>query len=389
MTSKKEKIAYFDNAATTFPKPEIVYQFMDEFYRQYGVNVGRGQHRLANEARLLVDDTRNRILKLLHCKSDSKVIFSSSATESMNVILQGLPWKKGTTVYVSPFEHNAVMRVLNHINGKYSMNLQVLHVDPATLEYDEESIKYQFQDQAPNLVIVSHASNVCGAVAPIKEIFDLAKTYNAVTVVDMAQTAGLVDTDLSVVKADFAVFAGHKTLYGPLGVGGFIFKNVIKINPLLYGGTGVDSANPDLPEEIPERFEVGSPNILAISGLNAAVKWIENTTIEEIYKREQENKKRLINLLKNYDNIKILLPDHEESIGVLSCIFDNYASDSIGKVLDEHRVAVRTGLHCSPSAHRFMKTFPVGTVRFSVSYFTSEEDIEILARALDYIENNS
>ncbi|KNZ41725.1 aminotransferase class V-fold PLP-dependent enzyme [Acetobacterium bakii] len=388
MASKK-KIAYFDNAATTFPKPEIVYQFMDEFYRQYGVNVGRGQHSLANEARLRVDDTRKRILRLLHCTPDSKVVFTSSATESMNVILQGLPWENGMNVYVSPFEHNAVMRVLNHIGKKYNINLQVLHVEEKTLFYDLESIKYQFHDQTPHVVIVSHASNVCGAVAPIKEIFDLAKTYNAVTVVDMAQTAGLIKTDLSVVKADFAVFAGHKTLYGPLGIGGFIFKNDVKINPLLYGGTGVDSANPDLPEEIPERFEVGSPNILAISGLNAAVKWIENTTIEEIYKREQENKKKLISLIKNYDNIKMLLPEKEESIGVISCVFDDYASDSIGKVLDEQGVAVRTGLHCSPSAHRFMKTFPAGTVRFSVSYFTGEEDFEILAGALDYIQNNS
>ena len=383
-----DRTAYFDNAATTFPKPEKVYQTMDSFYRTYGVNVGRGQHRLANQARLLVEDTRARLLRLFDCTQNQKVIITPSATESLNVILQGLPWRNNINVYISPFEHNAVTRILHHLSNTHQFAIHQLCVNPTTLTYDLEKIKYQFQDNAPQIVVITHSSNVCGAVAPIKEIFDLAKNYDAITITDMAQTAGLIKTSLSEVKSDFTVFAGHKTLYGPMGVGGFIMDNSIKLTPLLYGGTGVDSANQDLPETLPERFEVGSPNVSAIAGLNAALQWIEETSIAEILKKENENKNKLHQLLKKYDNIKTFIPS-SESIGVVSGIFDGYSSDSIGKVLDKHGVAVRTGLHCSPIAHQFLKTFPGGTVRFSVSYFTSDEDFEVLGEALDYIEENS
>ena len=384
-----EKIAYFDNAATTFPKPEKVYQTLDSFYRTYGVNVGRGQHRLANQARLLVEDTRERLLKLFDCNHNQKVILTPSATESLNVILQGLPWRNNMNVYISPFEHNAVTRILHHLSKTYHFDLHQLSVEPLSLSYDLEQIKYQFQDNLPHLVVISHGSNVCGAVAPIKEIFEQAKLYEAITITDMAQTAGLLNTSLSNVKSDFTVFAGHKTLFGPLGVGGFIMDNTIKLKPLLYGGTGVDSANQDLPETLPERFEVGSPNVSAIAGLNAALQWIEETTIDSILKKEHENRSQLVNILKKYDNIKTFLPNESNSIGVVSSIFDDYGSDSIGKVLDKYHVAVRTGLHCSPTAHQFLKTFPGGTVRFSVSYFTNEEDFEMLGEALDFIEENS
>lgn len=383
-----DRTAYFDNAATTFPKPEKVYRTMDSFYRTYGVNVGRGQHRLANQARLLVEDTRARLLRLFDCTQNQKVIITPSATESLNVILQGLPWRNNINVYISPFEHNAVTRILHHLSNTHQFAIHQLCVNPTTLTYDLEKIKYQFQDNAPQIVVITHSSNVCGAVAPIKEIFDLAKNYDAITITDMAQTAGLIKTSLSEVKSDFTVFAGHKTLYGPMGVGGFIMDNSIKLTPLLYGGTGVDSANQDLPETLPERFEVGSPNVSAIAGLNAALQWIEETSIAEILKKENENKNKLHQLLKKYDNIKTFIPS-SESIGVVSGIFDGYSSDSIGKVLDKHGVAVRTGLHCSPTAHQFLKTFPGGTVRFSVSYFTSDEDFEVLGEALDYIEENS
>lgn len=384
-----EKIAYFDNAATTFPKPEKVYQYMDSFYRNCGVNVGRGQHRLANEARLLVEDTRKRLLKLFNCNYSQKVILTASATESLNVILQGLPWRKHINVYISPFEHNAVTRILHYLSKSHQFTLHQLCVDPLTLCYNLEKIKYQFQDNAPNLVIISHGSNVCGAVAPITEIYDFAKSYEAITITDMSQTAGLVDTNLSEIKSDFTVFAGHKTLYAPLGVGGFIMDNSIQLKPLLYGGTGVNSANQDSPEALPERFEVGSPNVSAIAGLNAALKWVKEITIDEIFKKEQENKNQLVNILKKYDNIKTFLPNDDNSIGVISCIFDGYDSDSIGKVLNKRGIAVRTGLHCSPTAHKFMKTFPGGTVRFSISYFTGQEDFEVLEEVLDYVEENS
>lgn len=376
---------YFDNAATTFPKPETVYSFMDSFYRECGVNVGRGQHKLAAKASTLVAETRSLILNMLHCPN-KKVVFTHTATEALNIILRGVPLADKQNVYISPFEHNAVTRVLAHLQAIYDISLHQLAVDKKTLLYDLNEIKGQFSEDNPSLVVISHASNVCGLLAPISEICGMAKRYEAVTVIDMCQTAGLVDTDLSCDIIDFAVFAGHKTMYGPLGVAGFVMNDRITPAPLLYGGTGVDSANQSSPKTIPERYEVASPNIMAIAGLNAAMKWLSEIGIENVFRREKENHEILLSTLQQYSNVKIIGGGRtDEMIGVVSCLFDGYGSDDIGHVLNNHDVAVRTGLHCAPFAHRFLGTFPAGTVRFSVSYFNTEEDFAKLDDALSLI----
>jgi cysteine desulfurase family protein len=380
---------YFDNAATTFPKPEEVYSFMDAFYRQCGVNVGRGQYDLAAKASSLVSETRQLLLDLFYCPQ-KRVVFTSSATEALNVILQGLPWQDGMNVYITPFEHNAVLRVLHYLKSVYQLNVIELYVDKEIMDYDLEEIKYQFQDKRPDIVIMSHASNVCGLVAPIKEICAFSKCYDAINVIDMAQTAGLVDTDLNLVQADFVVLAGHKTLYGPLGIAGLILNQDVNLKPLMFGGTGIDSANPDLPKTVPERYEVGSLNIQAVAGLNAALKWIAKIGIEEIFAKERENTSKLFELLTSFKNIKTVgIKSVENHIGIISCIFDGYSSDNIGQVLNEHGVAVRTGLHCAPNAHRFLGTFPGGTVRFSMGYLNTEDDLERLSLKLSFIIENS
>ena len=218
-----DKTAYFDNAATTFPKPEEVYSFMDTFYRSCGVNVGRGQHKLASKASALMEETRKLLLKLFHCPN-KKVIFTSTATEAINVILQGIDIPKDSYVYVSPFEHNAITRTLHHLQKTIPFQIEQLSVDSNSLLYNPDAIKAQFEKNKPHCVITSHASNVCGTVAPIEDIFSLAKKYNAITIADMCQTVGLIDADLSSDNFDYAVFEGHKTLYGPMGIGGFIAK---------------------------------------------------------------------------------------------------------------------------------------------------------------------
>lgn len=383
------RMIYFDNAATTFPKPEQVYTFMDKFYREFGVNVGRGQHKLAFEANKLVSETRKLMLELLHC-SNKKVVFTHTATEALNIILQGLQVRDGFNVYLSPYEHNAVTRVIHHLQSKYKLNIHILEVDKVTQSYDLEAIQYQFAESRPNIVTMSHASNVCGVIAPIHEICKLSKTYGATNVVDMCQTAGLIDTDLSSANIDFAVFAGHKTLYGPLGVAGFICESDTKLSPLLFGGTGVDSANQTLPETIPERYEVASPNIMAIAGLNSALKWIETTGINNIYAAEKANHSCLLEVISRFSNVKIVGSTNlNNTIGVVSCIFDGYSSDNIGQVLNDRDIAVRTGLHCAPTAHKFLGTFPAGTVRFSISYFNDKSDFEKLKEVLTYIYENS
>jgi len=384
-----KSIAYFDNAATTFPKPEEVYAFTDSFYRECGVNVGRGQHKLAARASALVADTREMLLNLFHC-SNKRVVFAHTATEALNTILNGLDWYDGINVYISPFEHNAVTRVLHHLCSIYKLNVFTLAFDKERFEYDLNGIKTQFADKTPNVVVVSHASNVCGVIAPIAEIAFLSKKYDAVNIVDMCQTAGLLNVDLSLDTIDYAVFAGHKTLYAPFGVAGFVCLPDVCLKPMLFGGTGVDSANQALPNTLPERYEVGSPNIMAIAGLYSALHWIEKTGITEIYRREQDNRSRLIKLLAAYYNIRTIPAFKTENcIGVVSCVFEGYESDSIGQVLSDKNVAVRVGLHCAPTAHRFLGSFPGGTVRFSVSCFNDDDDFAILNNALWYIQENS
>lgn len=383
-----EKVAYFDNAATTFPKPECVYNFTDQFYRECGVNVGRGQHKLASKASALVQETRELILDLLHCPA-KKVVFTHTATEAINLVLRGLPINDQYTVYISPFEHNAVTRVLYHLQSMYNIQIKTLSFDKKTMTYDMARIRNEFAEKKPNWMIISHASNICGVVSPIKDLCRLSKEFGAINIIDMCQTAGLIDTDLSGEDIDFAVFAGHKTLYSPLGVAGVISSFAIKPQPLLFGGTSFESANQALPESVPERYEVASPDIAAIAGLNASLKWIKETGIENIYAKEQENYRCLIELLSKYENIEVLEMGDAETIGVVSCLFDGYGSDSIGQVLSKQNIAVRTGLHCAPIAHKFLGTFPAGTVRFSVSYFNTSEDFEMLENALDYIEVNS
>ena len=372
-----DKITYLDNAATTFPKPEEVYTFMDEFYRRNGVNLGRGASSFETSASSIQKETRELLLKLFHCPLDKTVIFQPSATQALNLIIRGLDWKEGDVVYISPFEHNAVLRPLNYLKEIFNLRVIQLAVDRETISYNLEKIKYQFQETRPKVVIVSHASNVCGVVAPIKDIFGYAKKYNAITVADMSQTAGLVDTDLMECNVDYAVFAGHKTLYGPFGIAGFVSTTTVNLKPLIYGGTGVESANPLMPEILPIKYEAGSANIQAISGLHASLKWIIKTGVDNIYKKEMEHCDAIIKMLSQFDFIKLYVSKNQK-IGVISVTVDNYSCDSLANFFSENGLACRTGLQCAPLAHQFLGTFPEGTIRLSTSYFNTMNDIDNL-----------
>lgn len=378
-------MAYFDNAATTYPKPVEVYDFMDKFYRESGANAGRGNYGITQGAGRLIGETRELIKDLLHCPA-KQVVFTPTATVALNIILQGLVDLGLKHVYISPFEHNAVTRTLHAFEIKGDIHLYELTVN-AKLQYDLERIKYQFDNNKPDLVVVSHASNVIGLVAPVEDIFALAKEYDSFTVADMSQSAGLVDCNVGLSTFDFAVFAGHKTLYGPTGISGFVMNPEIKLPSVLYGGTGTESANQDMPESIPERFEMGTLNISGIAGLNAALKWNNDIGLDEISRKENENRNKLISILEGYDWLKIVgnVPGNHY-VGIVSCLISGISSDSAGTIFNEQGIAVRTGLQCAPLAHRFLSTFPAGTIRFSVGYFTCDKDFEELKSALDFIE---
>lgn len=380
-------MAYFDNAATTYPKPECVYTFMDQFYRQNGGNAGRGHYSIAQSAGELILDTRKRLQELLHCPA-KQVVFTPTATIALNIIIQGIIASGVKNVYISPFEHNAVTRTLHHYEQIERISVTQLSVTK-DLKYDLEKIRYQFDAVKPDLVIVSHASNTIGLVAPIEDIFSLAKKYDTYTLVDMAQSAGLIDCNIGLNCIDFAVFAGHKTLYGPTGISGFVMEPSIKLPAILFGGTGYESANQDMPESMPEKYEMGTLNVVGIAGLNASLKWIQEKTIETLALKEKENRGKLLEILSNYDFIRIVGNyESNEYVGIVSCLIEGISSDSAGNIFDRQGISVRTGLHCAPLAHRFMGTYPAGTIRFSVNYFTSEEDFEQLIEALDFIEEN-
>lgn len=377
-------MAYFDNAATTYPKPEAVYAFMDAFYRASGGNAGRGQSAQAQTTGRLTHETRARLQKLFHAPA-KQVIFAPTATIALNMILQGLARKGARTFYLSPFEHNAVTRTLYALKQSAGCETKMLTVRP-DLVFDEAAIEAQFRAKKPDVLVLTHASNVFGLIAPAASLFRLAKRYGAVTVLDMSQTAGLVDFDGGLTTVDFLVFAGHKTLYGPTGIAGFLMKPEFVLPAVLFGGTGYASASQEMPEELPEHLECGTLNTVGIAGLYAALGWIEETGIGNIWAREQEHRQRLLALLARYPFVEVVgnVPGRDY-VGIVSFRLAGISSDSAGGIFAERGIACRTGLDCAPLAHRFLGTFPAGTVRLSVSYFTSEADFAALAAALDDI----
>ena len=382
-------MAYFDNAATTYPKPKDVYEFMDNFYRNYGGSYARGSYNSENPIINIVSNTRAKMKEVLNARNKA-IVFTATATIALNMIIQGLIKKNKVkkNIYISSFEHNAVTRILEYYKNKGDIEIDILEIEN-NYSYNLEKLRYQFDKKKPDILIISHASNVTGVIAPVEELAILAKEYSSFTVIDMSQTAGLLNINLNLEAIDFAVFAGHKTLYAPTGISGFFIKESIELETVLFGGTGYDSANLEMPNSIPERYEIGTLNLQAIAGLNASLKWIEQIGVNNLYQKELENRNKLKKILKKYDFIKII-GDNEEAnyVGIISFVIDNISSDSMSPIFSQKNIIVRTGLHCAPLAHKFLDTFPTGTIRLSTSYFTNKKDFEELIMLLDYIETN-
>ena len=380
-------IAYFDNAATTFPKPECVYDFADSFYRSSGGNIGRGGNALAAAAGDVARKAKDNLRGLYACPA-REVVFTSSATDALNRILLGLDLCPGDHVYVTPFEHNAVTRPLHHLVKANGIEIDVLPFDGKTFLPCLAEISDAFQAAPPRLVVLTHASNVCGAVVPVKEICKLAKEHGSVTVLDMSQTFGLLPLDLANDIYDFAVFAGHKTLYAPFGIGGFICKRGARLRPVFFGGNGINSVQQDMPDDIVQMEEIASQNTYAIAGLKASTDWILRDGMNSVREAEIVNRDALLSLLRHSRALSIVGDDMAcERIGVVSALVGGLSPNEAEHVLGRLGVAVRAGIQCAPFAHRFLGTLPGGTVRFSVSALTSPHDLDTLDVALNAIEN--
>lgn len=377
---------YLDNAATTYPKPESVYEKMDWANRNLAFNAGRGSYSLAKEASRLIDETRELLLNLVHGNGTEEVVLTTSATEALNIILQGIPWHEGDVVYVSPFEHNAVARTLELVKEHKGIRIELLPVIEETLEVDVEKTKYLLLKDKPKCVCCTHVSNVTGYILPVDKIFDFAHSLGAITVLDSSQSLGLVDIDVKAINADFIAFAGHKTLYGPFGVGGFIDINQINLNSVFAGGTGSDSLNLNMPTKTPDRYEAASKNIVAIAGLNAA---LQSAEVKEAFKHENELLNYMIDGLQKIKGVTIYQEELkcDQRTGVLSFNVKGMLAEDIGIILsDDFDIAVRVGYHCAPYIHRFLNDEKhLGTVRVGLSKFNSFDEVETLLKALKSI----
>ena len=379
-----EENIYLDNAATTFPKSEAVYKAMDDANRRFAVNAGRGSYKLAREANAIIDDTKERLLRLVSASSTSKVVFTSSITISLNMILQGITWQKGDIVYVSPYEHNAVARTLEKLKNDFQIVVKLM---PLTEEFDINLplLESLFITDRPKCVCCTGVSNVTGYILPTKEIFKAAKECGAITILDSAQSLGIIEQKLD--DIDFLAFAGHKTLYGPFGIGGFIDNSRVKLKQVIVGGTGSNSLILSMPEETPNRYESSSPNIVAIAGLNAA---LEELDVNHNFKFEKELTEYAIEKLEEISNIRIYKSKKMDSqIGIISFNIRNsgLSADDIGNILDEEfGIAVRTGYHCAPYIHNLLGDIEYsGTVRIGLGKFNTREHIDALCDALENI----
>jgi len=380
-----EKTIYLDNAATTFPKPNKVYEDMDMYYRSFGVNAGRSSYRLAREASNLISETRNKLASLVNYDRVEKIIFAPSATIALNQIIGGLEWSENKTVYVTPFEHNAVMRPLNYIKEKFNIKIEVIPFNPVTSELDIAALNLKFSRDFPDFIFMSHVSNVTGFILPVEEIIQASEQYNSVVVLDCSQSMGLINIDVKKINADYFVFAGHKTLYGPFGIGGFIDNSKVKLSEIIIGGTGSDSLNLKMPDLYPGKFEAASQNILSIAGLHSALDWINDVGIDNIRKKESMLTKALIEGLRGIDEVKMYLPENlDNHVGIVSFNLENYNPNELGQILDEdYNIAVRTGYHCAPLIHKFLETIDRnGTVRISLGFFNEIEEIEYMIRCI-------
>ena len=367
-----DRIIYLDNAATSWPKPPRMLAAINQFNEEIGANAGRSGHQRSVQSARIVYETRQRLADLFNLEDPLRVVFSSNVTESINLALNGL-LHPGDHVITTSMEHNAVMRPLRYLESQ-GVELTVISCSPTgVLDPDDlmKSIK-------PNtkLVVINHASNVVGTIQPIREIGRKVREMGLLMLVDAAQTAGASAIDMQADFIDLLAFTGHKSLYGPMGTGGLLIGERVDItlfNPLKRGGTGSHSEFEEQPDFLPDKFESGTLNVLGLAGLNASLEWIQSVGIDEIRDHEKALCQQLITGLENLPGIKVFgLKDANKQTAVVSFTVDGFDNARVGELLDEkYGVLCRIGLHCAPSAHKTMGTFPNGTIRFSPGYFNN------------------
>lgn len=371
---------YFDNGATTFPKPDEVYDAIMKAMKEYGANPGRSGHKLAIRMGREIYETRELLAKLFNIDNPMNIIFTSNCTESLNLAIKGI-LSKGDHVITSSMEHNSVLRPLAALE-KEGVELTIVKGDP-TGKIKVEDIANSIRSNT-KLIVITHVSNLTGTIMPIEEIGRIAKEKGILLLVDAAQSAGVYDIDVKKMNIDMLAFPGHKGLLGPQGTGGLYIKEGLLLKEIKQGGTGSFSHVLDMPDILPDRYESGTLNGPGIVGLGAGIRYILNKGIENIRKHEEELTKHFIEGLMQIDKVKVYGPLNEKEQGaVVSINIGDEDSSEISFILDEkYDIQVRPGLHCAPLAHKTIGTFEQGVVRFSFGPFNTHDQIDYALKAI-------
>jgi len=376
---------YLDNGATTFPKPEVVYQQMDTFYRQHGVNPGRSGYDMCLAAGSIVEETRKLLTRFFNGTDPDRLVFGYNATDALNQAIFGL-LQPGDHAITTSLEHNSVLRPLYHLSR--DSRVEVDHVPFDNKGFvSPDDIARRFKKNT-RLVAVNHASNVIGTIQDIGAIGKLCRERDIPLLVDASQSAGKIPIDLQRMNLDVIAFTGHKSLMGPMGIGGLYVREGLDIRHTRAGGTGVRSAQRAHLDEYPYRLEYGTPNLLGIAGLNAGVKWLQEQGMDTIERREMQLLEMLRDGLRRIDGVTLHCQDDlANHIGVLSFNVEGIEAAEVGTLLDvDHNIACRTGLHCAPMVHEQLGTDKIhGSVRFGLGPFTTESDIQKAVAAVEEI----
>ncbi len=371
---------YMDNAATSFPKPERVYNAVDHFNRYLGGNPGRGSHKATLQAGSILLDAREALSRLFNIKDCEQIAFTANVTDSLNIALKGL-LHPGDHVISTSMEHNAVARPLNTLAQRGVEWTAVACAADGSL--DPEDIRKAIKPNT-RMVCMLHASNLTGTIMPIAEVGKICREKGLIFLVDSAQTAGVLPLDVEAQNIDLLAFTGHKGLLGLQGTGGLYVSTGIEISPLKEGGTGSFSEHLQHPEFMPDRLESGTPNTPGIVGLLAGVEFILQTGRENIRCHEQDLTEILLDGLKEIKGIKLYGPgDSKRQTAVIAFNMDNVDCGELSMQLDyQYEIVTRSGLHCAPLAHQTVGTLESGSCRLSPGYFTTKEEIETVIRAV-------
>jgi cysteine desulfurase family protein len=374
----KQRLIYFDNAATVWPKPESVYRFMDQFYRTHGVNPGRSGYDLAIEAGSLLTRLRQRLTRFFGGDEDEpdRLIFSYNVTDALNLIIPGL-LGAGDHVITTNLEHNSVIRPVNHMVRDHGSEATYVAFDAAGF-VDPNDIRKAIRPNT-KVVIVNHGSNVIGTFQPLKEIGDLCREHGIVFVVDTAQTAGVIPIHMKEMNVDVVAFTGHKGLMGSMGIGGLCIRKHVEVRQVRAGGTGVRSVESHHLEEYPWRLEFGTPNMVGVAALWAGQDWLDENGVARVHAHEMKLAGRLVEGLRGINGVKLYCCDSlRNHLATILMNVTGVDPGDVGIMLDvDHNIAARTGLHCAPLVHQQLGLLGNhGGVRFSLGAFNTEQDVD-------------